>query len=658
MTLKDFAIKYNINSQELLDLLIFEKFPIQSIDDEIDNRLLKYLLEYTNKKQSKTLQKNKKYKYSQTNNSYSKNTENKEKKTVKKEFFLYSIPMTIAECVNLTDFSPSHYINFFLKKKKLYSINSLLSTDDIIAFSEEHNIKIIDKEIEKTNESNIIEKKATHGTELRNPIVVVVGHVDHGKTTLLDTIRKKSVAKSEKGGITQHVGAYEVLYNNKAITFLDTPGHAAFTALRTRGITIADIGILVISVEDGIKPQTVESIKILKELKVNVIVALTKIDRIESKNYDNILTQLTTFDLIPEVWGGNIAIIPICAPKEQGISELLETILLISELADLKTNTLINASGYVLETKMEKGKGIVATILLQEGKLKIGDYFYCDDIWGKVTSCFSMQGESIKEMLPGKPYSINGFNDFPEVGGNLIQGDLKTVKEKSDFNKNNKLKEKSNLQQKNSLLNNNKQIYNIIIKADVFSSLQAICQAVETLKDNNTMFYAPIIMHQGLDEITENDINIAINTKSVIYRFNLKKQINKEIVDLIEITKILVISFDIIYHLLEHIEKEIKEEKNKEPVLKKIGDVFVLKLFAIKNIGQIVGFKVTQGIIKVGAIAMVFRNKTLVGKGTIRSLQKEKMSVKELTKGNEGAFSLPAINNFQLEDVIEIYSEL
>lgn len=657
MTLKDFAIKYNLNSQELLDVLIFEKFPIQAIDDEIDNRLLKYLLEYTNKKnKNKFIQKNKKY----DNNLTTINQDNKEKKIIKKEIFLYAEVMTINECMALTNIPASHYINFFLKRKKLYSINSLLTKEDIIAFAEENKITIIQRSTSHNNATHETLDKKTNlkGNEIRNPIVVIVGHVDHGKTTLLDTIRKKSVAKLEKGGITQHVGAYEVECNNKSITFLDTPGHEAFTALRSRGITIADIAILVIAADDGIKPQTIESIKMLKELKVNIIIAITKIDRLESKNFDHIYTNLTSYDLVPESWGGNIPVVFVCAPKEEGIIQLLETILLIADIADLKTDTTINASGYILETKLEKGKGIVSTVLLQEGKLTIGDAFYCNSIWGKISSCIDAHGKNCKELLPGKPYIINGFSDFPEVGGNIIQAPLKLAKENAEEYKNSVLTQKNNLQQKNMLSNNNnKKPYNIIIKSDVFSSLQAIEKAIENFKFNPTIFYSPLIIYQGLGEITENDINMAINSHAVIYLFNVKKNINKELTDLIEKNKISVINFDVIYHMLEHIEKEIKEEKNKEAILKKIGEAVVLKLFTIKGIGQIVGFRVTQGVIKISAIAMVYRNKILIGKGIIRSLQKEKQSVKELTKGHEGAFSLPAIATFKEEDIIEIYSE-
>ncbi len=659
MTLKDFAIKYNLNSQELLDLLIFEKFPIQTIDDDIDNRLLKYLLEYTNKKnKNKSYQKNKK---NILNNSYNINKNDQKEKSTKKEIFLYDTPMTINECINLTDLSASFYINFYLKRKKLMSINSLLTKEEIITFAEENNIPIIKKEI--NNQANtindVLDKKINvKGKEKRNPIVVIVGHVDHGKTTLLDTIRKKAVAKSEKGGITQHVGAYEVEYNNQSITFLDTPGHEAFTALRSRGVTIADIAILVIAADDGIKPQTIESIKMLKQLKVSVIIAITKIDRSENKNFDNIYTNLTSFDLIPESWGGDVPVVFICAPKEEGISQLLETIALVAEMQDLRTNIDINASGYILETKMEKGKGIVATILLQEGKLKIGDSFYCNDVWGKISSCINSNGQNCTNIIPGKPYIISGFSDFPEVGENIIQSDLKLAKDRAEEYRCSKLNQKNNLQQKNMLANNNhKKPYNIIIKADVFSSLQAIENAIEAFKVNVSMYYSPVIINQSLGEITENDINMAYNSYSVIYLFNIRKNINKELSDLIEKYKINIMHFDVIYHMLEHIEKEIKEEKNKEPILKKIGEVIVLKLFAIKGIGQIVGFRVLQGIIKINATAMVYRNKIFVGKGIIRSLQKEKQSVKELTKGNEGAFSLPAITTFEEQDIIEIYSE-
>jgi translation initiation factor IF-2 len=650
MILKEFAKKYHLDPQELLDLLIFEKFPIQSIEDEIDDRLLKYLLEYTNKK-SKHQTKNKK-------NFKEIKKQSRKQKEERVESFLYAKSTSIAECMKTTNLLASNFINFFLKRKKLYSVNSVLSKEEILEFADESHIKIIELENNTDAVEEVISKKNTsestqYEVEKRAPIIVIVGHVDHGKTTLLDTIRNQHVAKHEKGGITQHVGAYEIPWKNSSITFLDTPGHEAFTALRARGIAIADIGILVISAEEGIKPQTIESIKMLKELRVQVIVALTKIDRVENKNFDNIFQTLTTYNLVPEPWGGNVPVISVSAIKNIGIDELLETISLVAELAELQVKKEVPATAYILETKMVKGIGVTATILLQEGRLQVGDFFYVDGIWGKVNTLIDTTGKAQKLGYPGHPYTISGFSGFPSVGSSLIQSTLKVAREKAEQFALQKNEAKF---QSQYATENEKSSYQIIVKADVFSSLQAIEKSIEALTTNET-FLIPKILLSGVGELTENDINFAILSKSIIYLFNIKNPTKKELLDLIEKNGVKILNFDIIYHLLEDVKKQITEEKDKKPVLKKIGDLLILKLFHIKGTGTIVGFKVTQGVAKVGTHAKLLRNKLSIGEGTVRSLQKEKFSVKELAKGNEGALFLDGVDDFKEGDVIELFDK-
>lgn len=640
-TLKDFALKYNMNAEELLELLIFEGFPISHIDSEIDESLHKYLLEYSNKSNKKGFFKK-----------YKSNIQKGLVKEIKKNI-LYKRPMTISECAKTTQFSVSYYINFFLKKKKLYSISSFLSIEDISKFASEHDIEVIE-ENESKKEVNIILKNKTNieGDYVRNPIVVVVGHVDHGKTTLLDVIRNQSIAKSEKGGITQHIGAYEVSFSDRSITFLDTPGHEAFIALRSRGVTIADIAILVIAADDGIKPQTIESIKILKEMKVNIIIAITKIDKVGQKNFDHLYTDLTKYDLVPESWGGNIPIIFVAATKNQGIKELLEAILLIAELADLKTKLNTNATGYILESKMEKGRGAIATIILQAGNMQIGDTFYANTTWGKIITAYDSNNKKIVKLYPGKPYVISGFDSMPFVGSYIIQSDLKTAKAKASLNK------------EKEIIKNNKTInnidiaknYNIVIKADVYSSLQALDKMIEDYQNNDKFFYKPNIIYRGVGEINANDISMASSGNAKIYSFNIKKVNDKSILSAIKENNIEIFYFDVIYSLLDHIEKNIEKEKTNIIELKKIGELEVLKIFFIKSIGQIIGFRVLNGIVKPGSVAKVYRNKEFIGKGNIKSLEKERVSVKELGKGYEGALSLNSHFDIEKSDIIEIYS--
>ncbi len=647
MTLKDFAIKYNMNPEELLELLIFEGFPINTIDSEIDDRLLQYLLEYSNKNNKKNIHKK----------GFKHNTKKIQDQEVlkKNRNVLYNRSMTIAECTQTTEYSASYFINFFLKRKKLYSINSFLSVGDIAEFAKEHNVSVLENDaLKKNNTSTILEKKIkSEGSYFRNPVVVVVGHVDHGKTTLLDTIRKKNVATSEKGGITQHIGAYEIAVNNKSITFLDTPGHEAFTELRGRGVTIADIAILVIAADDGMKPQTIESIKMLQEMGVQVIVAITKIDKATQKNYDHIYTELTQYNIVPEAWGGNVPVVFVSAVKNQGINELLDTILLIADLADLKTTLEDNAFGYVLESKMEKGRGAVATVILQSGLLSISDAYYANTVWGKVVSAFDCNHKAVKKLYPGKPYVISGFMDIPLVGSNIIQADLKTARARAQENKENiAIKNYKTISNVDSSKN-----YNIIIKADAFSSLQAIDKAIENYQMSDKFFYKPYIIHKGIGELNANDINMAISAEAKIYTFSIKKISDKDILDVIKDNNVVVEYYDVIYALLENIEKNIEKEKTNAIELKKIGELHVLKLFAVKHVGQIIGFKVLSGIVKPGSIGKVIRNNVLIGKSTIKSLEKERVSVKELSKGYEGALSFNSNIIINEAGIIEIYSE-
>jgi translation initiation factor IF-2 len=298
---------------------------------------------------------------------------------------------------------------------------------------------------------------------------------------------------------------------------------------------------------------------------------------------------------------------------------------------------------------MTKGIGITATILLQEGRLRVGDYFYAEGCWGKVNNITSTTGKSEISCIPGHPYTISGFSEFPPVGSSLMQVDLKTAKKKADQF----LLEKQTKKQQVHSHKKDKPVYNVIIKADVFSSLQAIEKSIDTFASTNT-FSHPMILSATLGELTENDINFAILSKSVIYLFNTKYPTKKELIDLIEKNALAVKQFDVIYHLLEDIKKQIDEEKDKKPVLKKIGDLLIIKLFHIKGIGTIVGFRVKEGVAKIGAHARLLRQKILIGEGTIKSLQKEKISVKELSKGNEGAIFINGITDFKEGDTVEV----
>lgn len=658
MTLREFAIKNQLNADELLEILVFEKFPITSIDDEIDIRITNYLSDYSSKK-NKVSKKSKFIGNKKSNKFLNKKNKNEEKNIFIPKLFLEKT--SISKCSKDSGKSVSEIISFFLKNKKLYSINTILSIDEIKELAEYFSINPIEIENEiKIDEKqknifieNLNEKSKNNNLIERSPIVVVVGHVDHGKTTLLDYIRKKNVAKSEKGGITQHLGAYEIKNKDKNITFIDTPGHAAFTSLRSRGVYVADIAILVVAADDGVMQQTIESIKMLKNMGSSIILAITKSDKLNILSDEKIFQQLADNDILVEAWGGNIPHVKISGLKGDGIDELLELINLTSELMDLKTDPTTNGFGFILESKIVKGFGPTATVLLKNGKLKIGDYFYVNDISGKVTNIIDTFGNSLKEVGASVPFLLSGFESLSSAGEILRVADLKTVKKETEENKLRKLNEKNNNTLKITNLEKAK-IFNLIIKADVYSSLQAIQQAINNIADK--YFYYPLIISSGVGNITESDINTAINSNAIIYGFNVKKESGLD--DLIEQFSVKIENFDVIYHLLEDLQSKIEKQKEPQKIQKKIGDLLILKIFYIKNVGTVVGFRVTNGIVKVGTMINIFRDKEKIGEGKVTSLQKDRQYVKELSKGHEGAISVDGFNDWKEEDKVEVYIEI
>ena len=653
MTLLEFATKYQADAYELLEMLIFEGFPINNIDDEIDDRLTKHLLEVFGSKRKHNKKKNI-YK----NNIVQKKTDTNDNVKFEKKF-LYKDKMIISECIETSGCSAANIINFFIKNGKLYSMQTVLSINEVLEFAIANNINVIDR-IHKASDDmlqNILSAKSNEtGSFYRNPIVTIVGHVDHGKTTLLDKIRKENVAKNEKGGITQHIGAYEIEYNNKCITFLDTPGHEAFNALRKRGITIADIGILVIAADDGLKPQSIESIKILQELKIQIIVAITKIDKKGRKSTDSILSELNQYGIVCEAWGGNTPVVEVSAFSGLGIAELLENIILISDLSELKTSIDIDAYGFILETKKDKGLGFISTIILQRGLLNIGDAYFTSSTWGKIIVAYDSKFQKVNKLYPGKPYLINGFAQLPLVGSFIQKASLLDARKRSaEYNLANEQSDKNYI-----FINNNiskSRIFNIIVKGDVSSSLQAIEKSLEKYITDEDFYFKPNIILSGIGDIVENDINMAIHAKAAIYGFNINKITNPNLLDILKINNIEVNYFDVIYSLFDDLESKIKKEKNNEPELIQIGELKVLKLFNIKTVGLIIGFRVLNGKVKLGALGKVYSNNEYIGKGQIKSLEKDKYQVKELTKDHEGALSLHGITNIQENDIIEIYFE-
>ncbi|WP_293448515.1 translation initiation factor IF-2, partial [Persephonella sp.] len=478
--------------------------------------------------------------------------------------------------------------------------------------------------------------------------------VDHGKTTLLDTIRKTDVAAKEKGGITQHIGAYKIkLPNGKEITFLDTPGHEAFTTLRARGSKVADIAVLVVAADDGVKPQTVEAINHAKNANVPIIVAINKIDK-PGADPERVKRELSQYGLIPEEWGGDTIMVPVSAKTGKNVEELLENILLVAEILDLKANPKKPAVGTVIESKLDPKKGPVATVLIENGTLHQGDYFVAGYTWGKVRAMFDERGNQVKEAGPGTPVEILGFNEVPQAGDKFIV--KKTEREARQLAEMRKRKREEEIQAKKARLHfenlaEQKEI-NIILKADVQGSVEAITKSLEELSEKFEDVSINVI-HSGVGGITESDVMLAAASNAIILGFNVRpdaaarKAAEEENVD--------IRIYSIIYDLIEDMENALKGMLKPVEREQFLGTCEVKQIFRIKGVGTVAGCIVTEGVVRRNAKARLVRDGVVIYDGEISSLKRFKEDVKEVAKGYECGLMLKDFNDIKPGDIIESY---
>jgi translation initiation factor IF-2 len=480
-----------------------------------------------------------------------------------------------------------------------------------------------------------------------------MGHVDHGKTSLLDALRDTDVVSGEHGGITQHIGAYQVkTNNNKLITFIDTPGHAAFTEMRARGSKITDIVILVVAADDGIKPQTIEAIKHAKAANVPIIVAINKCD-LPEKNISKIKNEMMQYELIAEDLSGDTLFVEVSALKKLNLDKLKESILLQSEILDLKASFSDQARGVVIESKIDKGKGPVSTILVSNGKLKKGDYFICGDTWGKIRAMISYDGKAINEALPSMPVEILGMNDSVYAGaGFLVTNDENEAKKMAEFKQMNSEKTKVLVKDKTALFEDtkNKDELNIIIKSDVQGSSEALKMAINKISHDEVE--AKIIL-SDIGMINETDVSLAKASNAILIGFNVKP--NREAKKLAEEQKVDIKYFNIIYEALDHVSKALSgllEPDIKETVL---GSAEIQKVFSVSSAGKIAGSKVMNGEIKSKSKARIIRDGVVVYTGEIVTIFREKNQVKEVGTGLECGISIKDFIDFKEKDVIESF---
>ncbi len=579
--------------------------------------------------------------------------EAEDKKEYKKVIKEVKIPeqITIQELSNRMAEKSNDIIKFLLNMKVIATINHSIDKDTAEYIVKEFGHKAI---IENSHPEEINKNKSMSGAiEKRPPVVTIMGHVDHGKTSLLDALRQTNVVSNEFGGITQHIGAYQVkAENNQLITFIDTPGHAAFTEMRARGSKITDIVVLVVAADDGIKPQTIEAINHAKAAKVPIIVAINKSD-LPNKNITKIKNDLMRYELVAEDLSGDTLFVEVSALKKINLDKLKESILLQSEILDLKASISDKATGVVIESKIDKGKGPVSTILVSNGKLKKGDYFVCGKTWGKIRAMINHDGLSINEAYPSMPVEILGMNATAFAGAEfLVTEDEDKAKEISKFKNENSSKKKILLNDKSTIFDkgSDQEELNVIIKSDVHGSSEALKMAIEKIEHPEVK--TKIILSE-IGMINETDVSLAKASDAVLIGFNVKA--NREAKKISDEQKIEIKYFNIIYEAIEYIEKRLSGLL--EPDIKEVslGSAEVQKIFKVSKFGQIAGSKVIEGEIQNKSKARIVRDGTIVYDGEILSIFREKNAVKEVKNGLECGISLKDFIDFKEKDIIQSY---
>ena len=577
-----------------------------------------------------------------------------EKKEFKKVIRDVKIPeqITIQELSNRMAEKSSEIIKFLFNMKVVATINHNIDKDTAEYIVKEFGHKPIIEE-KPSIQKDKAQKKLAGEVKPRPPIVTIMGHVDHGKTSLLDALRDTNVVSGEHGGITQHIGAYQVKANNeKLITFIDTPGHAAFTEMRARGSKITDIVVLVVAADDGIKPQTIEAIKHAKAAKVPIIVAINKCD-LPEKKISKIKNEMMQFELIAEDLSGDTLFVEVSALKKMNLDKLKESILLQSEMLELQASYSDSAKGVVIESKIDKGKGPVSTILINNGILKRGDYFICGETWGKIRAMIDHEGKMVNEALPSMPVEILGMNNSAYAGADFaVTKNEDEAKEMVEFKRNNTAKTKLLAKDKTTLFESGKKKdeLNIVLKSDVQGSSEALKMAINKMEHGEVE--AKIIL-SDIGMINETDVSLAKASNALLIGFNVKP--NREAKKLAEDQKIEIKYFNIIYEALDYIEKSLSgllEPDVKETLL---GSAEIQKIFKVSNAGKIAGSKVLSGEIKSKSRARIIRDGVVVYSGEILSIFREKNQVKEVGAGLECGISIKDFIDFKEKDVIESY---
>lgn len=569
--------------------------------------------------------------------------------------------LSVAELAKKLHREPSEIIKKLFMLGVMATINQELDKDAIelicadygVDVEEEVRIDITDLETHFETTEEVDETLL----EERPPVVTIMGHVDHGKTTLLDSIRNTKVTAGEAGGITQHIGAYQVEVDGKKISFLDTPGHAAFTTMRARGAKVTDLAIIVVAADDGVMPQTVEAINHAKAAEVPIIVAVNKMDK-PSANPDRVMQELTEHGLVPEAWGGETIFVPISALKGEGIDELLEMILLTAEVAELKANPKRSAIGTVIEAQLDKGRGSVATLLVQDGTLRVGDPIVVGHAYGRVRAMVNDIGRRVKEAGPSTPVEITGLNDVPQAGDRFVVfEDEKTARSVGESRAMTAIQAQRSEKQRVTLDNLFEQMsqgdvkeLNLIVKADVQGTVEAMAASLMKIDVEGVNVK---IIHTGAGAITESDISLAAASNAIVIGFNVRPDVNAK--RAAEEEGVDIRLHRIIYKVIEEIEAAMKGMLDPEYEEKIIGQAEVRQTIKVSKVGTIAGSYVTEGKMQRDAGVRIIREGIVVFEGELDSLKRFKDDAKEVAKGYECGITIKNYNDIKEGDIIEAF---
>ncbi len=572
-----------------------------------------------------------------------------------------TIPETISiqELANRMAERAVDVIKLLMKQGQLVKVTDVIDADTAQLIAED-----MGHSVHRVSEADVIEglfAAPADASELepRSPVVTIMGHVDHGKTSLLDAIRHANVVAGEAGGITQHIGAYQIDYNGHKITFIDTPGHAAFTAMRSRGASVTDIVVLVVAADDGVMPQTIEAINHAKAAKVPIIVAINKVDKPDA-DPQRVRTELLQYEVFVESMGGDVLDVEVSAVKGTNLDKLIETILLQAEVLELKASPNRAAEGAVIEAKLDKGRGPVATILVQSGTLHIGDIVVAGGAWGRVRALVNERGAPLKDAGPSTPVEVLGFQDAPEAGDRLavVESEAR-AREVADYRLRQKREKalarstaaRGSLEQMMSQLQAaGQKIFPLVIKGDVQGSVEAITQSLEAL---GTSEVAVRVLHSGVGGITELDVTLAASSEAAIIGFNVRA--NKQAREAAERDGIEIRYYNIIYNLVDDVRAAMSGLLSPERRETMLGNAEILEIFDISKVGKIAGCRVTDGTVERGAGVRLIRDNVVIHEGKLATLKRFKDEVREVPAGQECGMAFEKYEDMRVGDVIECY---